>query len=66
MSYKPPQCMICIHFDKENFSCPNYGQEIPEDILRNIHNHKRPYGNEKLLFEKVKWRSEKDFPVLST
>lgn len=66
MAYKPAQCFICKHFDKENYTCPNYGEAIPDDILRNIHNHKRPYADEKLLFELVKGRSEKECPVLST
>lgn len=43
------QCTQCKHWQK-NGRCAAFPDGVPMPILKNIHDHRTQYANEKLLF----------------
>lgn len=50
-----PHCLFCKHFEKGGApSCDAFPDGIPERILRNKHDHRKPYPNDNgVTFEPV-------------
>ena len=43
------QCIRCRRY-KGELTCEAFPEKIPEEILVGLHDHTKPYGDEKLLF----------------
>ena len=44
------QCVRCRHY-KGGLTCAAFPERIPEEILVGDHDHSKPLGDEKVLFE---------------
>ena len=49
-----PQCMFCIHHHG-NLTCDAFQEGIPDKILLNEHDHRKPYPNDSgITYERKK------------
>jgi len=49
-----PQCYFCKHYLK-NYKCAAFVDRIPDEILKNEHDHNKPFeGDGGITFEKKK------------
>ncbi len=45
-------CMLCKHLNKDGISCDAFPDVIPQDILANVFDHRKPWpGDNGILFE---------------
>ena len=52
---KPPLCAMCSRLNVEDYSCAAFPDGIPEAILTNKHDHRKPYkGDHGILFDPLR------------
>ena len=45
-------CLLCKHLNKDGISCNAFPDAIPQDILANVFDHRKPWpGDNGILFE---------------
>ena len=48
-------CMLCKHLSEDGISCTAFPDTIPQDILANVFDHRKPFpGDNGILFEPKK------------